>query len=82
MLHVTSLPEPETTPEVSPDLILPSPGQQVLRHILLGDFGAIRETIHYLHVKGYAEAHCWSKPISTGRGGEYLSILTTRRCSR
>ncbi len=79
MLQLTSPSAPEATPEIDPGLSLPSPGQQVLRHILLGDFGAIRETIHYLHVKGYAEAQFWSKPISTGRGGEYLSILTTRR---
>ncbi len=79
MLHVNSPSEPGVTPEGSPRFTLPSPDQQVLRHILLGDFGAIREAIHYLHVKGYAEAQYWSKPISTGRGGEYLSILTTRR---
>ncbi|MBD2256609.1 hypothetical protein [Pseudanabaena sp. FACHB-2040] len=55
-----------------------SPNQAMLRHILLGDYGAIVKTIQALAVFNYAEPKHWSQIIPTGRSGEYLSILTKR----
>ncbi|MBD2257180.1 hypothetical protein H6G13_06330 [Pseudanabaena sp. FACHB-2040] len=58
-----------------------APNQETLRHILLGDYGAIVKTIHALATFNYAEPKHWTQPIPTGRSGEYLSILTRREAS-
>lgn len=59
----------------------PAPNQEILRHILLGDYGAILRAISTLAACGYAEPKHWSQPIPTGRSGEYLSILTKREAA-
>ena len=59
--------------------------KEELRHILLGSPGAIRRTIHQLHVLNYAESGLWS-PISavqnrvvlTPEQGEAMSLLRRR----
>ncbi|HEY9738664.1 MAG TPA: hypothetical protein V6D06_20365 [Trichocoleus sp.] len=61
--------------------IPPSPNQEILRHILLGDYGAILRAIQVLAAYGYADPNHWSPPIPTGRSGEYLSILTKREAA-
>ncbi|HEY9880633.1 MAG TPA: hypothetical protein V6D29_19405 [Leptolyngbyaceae cyanobacterium] len=58
-----------------------SPNQEIIRHILLGDYSAILRTIQLLAVCNYAEPIHWSPPIPTGRSGEYLSILTKREAA-
>lgn len=58
-----------------------APNQEILRHILLGDYGAIMRAIQVLAACGYAEPKQWSPPIPTGRSGEYLSILTKREAA-
>ncbi|MBD2260610.1 hypothetical protein [Pseudanabaena sp. FACHB-2040] len=68
-------------PQPAASIPLPPPNQETLRHILLGDYAILRDTIHTLHRLGYADAGDWSKPMLTGRGGEYVSILTQRRAS-
>lgn len=49
-----------------------------MRHLLFGSPVAIETTIKRLHKLGYAEPNDWSRPISTGRPGEVMAILTKR----
>ena len=63
----------------APQLNLPSFSQDSVRHILLGDYGAIIDTINRLALLGYCERIAWSEPLPTGRGGEYISVMTRRR---
>ena len=49
-----------------------------IRHLLFGTPQAIQATIKQLHKRGYAEPNDWSRPISTGRPNEVMSILTKR----
>ncbi|TVQ12176.1 MAG: hypothetical protein EA368_04320 [Leptolyngbya sp. DLM2.Bin27] len=58
---------------------LPIYRQEILRHILLGDYAAMTEAIHQMAALGYCDKIAWSNPIATGRSGEYLSIMTRRR---
>lgn len=58
-----------------------APNQEILRHILLGDYGAIVRAIQVLGACGYAEPKHWSPLTPTNRSGEYLSILTKREAS-
>lgn len=58
-----------------------SSDQEIVRHILLGDYGAILKTISILAVYHYAEPIHWSPPMPTGRFGEYISILTKREAA-
>ena len=62
-----------------PQFNLPSYNQESVRHLLIGDYGAIVETINRLAVLGYCERIAWSEPIPTGRSGEYISVMTRRR---
>ncbi len=57
------------------------PGETI-RHILLGQAGAIRQTIHLLHSLHYAEAVLWSPVVTveeplviTPARGEAVSLL-------
>jgi len=57
-------------------------GREILRHILLGSPGAVRQTIHLLHSLHYAETVLWSpimtieEPlIITPEQGEAMSLL-------
>ena len=49
-----------------------------IRHLLFGTPSAVQATIQQLHQRGYAEPNDWSRPISTGRPGEVMAILTKR----
>ena len=65
---------PATTPPISHE---PIPKEQV-RHLLFGTPAAVRGSIRLLHKLGYSEPNDWSRPISTGRAGEVMAILTKR----
>lgn len=59
-----------------------SEDREILRHILLGSPGAVRQTIHLLHSLHYAETVLWSpvmtveeQLIITPAQGEAMSLL-------
>ena len=58
---------------------LPSYNQEAVRHLLIGDYGAIAGTIHRLERLGYCDRLAWSEPLPTGRTGEYISVMTRKR---
>jgi hypothetical protein len=63
----------------SPQFNLPSLNSEAVRHILLGDYGALIEAINRMAVLGYCERIAWSEPLPTGRNGEFISVMTRRR---
>ena len=68
---------PAASSVASPSATPPIPREQV-RHLLLGTPAAVQGSIRLLHRLGYAEVNDWSRPISTGRAGEVMVILTKR----
>ena len=58
---------------------LPSFNQEAVRHILLGDYSALVDAINRMAVLGYCERIAWSDPLPTGRGGEFISVMTRTR---
>ncbi|MGC1216589.1 MAG: hypothetical protein WA883_03890 [Phormidesmis sp.] len=66
-------------PQVTPPSEPPSePILEPMRHLLFGSPTALQITIKRLHKLGYAEPNDWSRPLSTGRPGEVMAILTKR----
>jgi len=65
--------------QTAPMFNLPSFNQEAVRHILLGDYGALIDTINRLALLGYCDRIAWSEPLPTGRNGEYISVMTRRR---
>jgi hypothetical protein len=72
--------------EIHPQpLILPfyfnplSPGQEQLRVLLISSPTWVRETIHDLHARRFANAKDWSSLLPGANPGEVVSILTRRR---
>jgi hypothetical protein len=63
----------------APQFNLPSFNQEAVRHLLIGDYGAIVDTINRLAVLGYCDRIAWSEPLPTGRNGEYISVMTRKR---
>jgi hypothetical protein len=63
----------------SPNFNLPTFNSEAVRHILLGDYGALIEAINRMAVLGYCERIAWSEPLPTGRNGEFISVMTRRR---
>ena len=65
---------------------LPTFNQECVRHILLGDYGAIIDAINRMAVLGYCVGEAspkglriaWSQPLPTGRNGEFISVMTHR----
>lgn len=49
-----------------------------IRHLLFGTPRTVQRTIQLLHKLRYAEPNDWSRPLSTGRAGEVMVILTKR----
>jgi hypothetical protein len=85
LLSVRSLP-PSPPDAQNPLPCLSSSGggenREILRHILLGSPGAVRQTIHLLHSLHYAETVLWSpimaieEPlIITPEQGDAMSLL-------
>jgi len=70
---------PSGAAPAAPQFNLPSFNQEAVRHLLIGDYGAIAATIHRLEVLGYCDRLAWSEPLPTGRTGEYISVMTRRR---
>jgi len=66
-------------------LILPlycnplAPGQEQMRVLLISSPSWVRETIHNLHARGFANANDWSSLLPGANPGEVVSILTRRR---
>ena len=66
-------------------LILPlyvnplAPGQEQMRVLLISSPTWVRETIHDLHARGFANAKDWSSLLPGANPGEVVSILTRRR---
>lgn len=56
----------------------PAEYREQVRHLLFGTPRIVQSTILQLHRLGYAEPNDWSRPISTGRPGEVMAILTKR----
>ncbi|PSR15978.1 hypothetical protein C8255_20295 [filamentous cyanobacterium CCP3] len=74
--------EPTSGDESPVPFSLPAYRQETLRHILLGDYGAITDAIGQLVALGYSDRVAWSDPIPTGRSGEYVAVMTRRRGMR
>ena len=49
-----------------------------VRHLLFGTLVDVKGAIAHLHALGYAEPNDWSRPISTSRPNEVMTILTKR----
>jgi hypothetical protein len=62
----------------SNDFRLPSYQPDKLCHILLGDYSAVTDAINRMAVMGYSDRILWLDPIPTGRGGEYISVMSRR----
>jgi len=58
---------------------LPSFNQETVRHLLIGDYGAIIDAMNRMALLGYCERLAWSEPLPTGRTGEYISVMTRKR---
>ena len=56
-----------------------APDQEQLRVLLISSPGWVRETIHDLHQRGFANANDWSSLQPGANPGEVVSILTRRR---
>lgn len=52
----------------------PQPGK--IRHALYGSLATIDRTIKILHALGYADPNDWTEPVPTGRGSEWVSVMT------
>lgn len=72
--------QPQSDPEAQSQrpFYLPAHNQEVVRVLLLGDYGGVTSTIHQFAAHGLAEVKHWSPLVPTGRPGEYLSIHTRR----
>ena len=78
--------EDENENEIRPlPLILPlyfnplAPGQEQMRILLISSPTWVRETIHDLHSRGFANANDWSSLLPAANPSEVVSILTRRR---
>ena len=81
--------ENEDEDEIRPlPLILPlyfnplAPGQEQMRILLISSPTWVRETIHDLHSRGFANAGDWSSLLPGANPSEVVSILTRRRRRR
>ena len=66
-------PDPRSMPQVTY-------GQ--VRHLMFGTFPDVNHAIAHLHTLGYADPNDWSRPMSTGRVNEVMSILVKRTGTR
>jgi hypothetical protein len=66
-------------------LILPlyltplAPGQEQQRILIISSTTWVRETIHDLHARGFANVKDWSSLVPAANPGDVVSILTRRR---
>lgn len=52
------------------------PKRESIKHLLIGSPKAVKSTIHYLQVLGYADVGFWSPLLPTANSGEFMSILS------
>jgi hypothetical protein len=78
--------ESENEDEIRPSpIILPlyfhplAPGQEQQRILLISSPNWVRETIHDLHARNFANTKDWSSLVPGANPGEVVSILTRRR---
>ncbi|MEB3357114.1 MAG: hypothetical protein VKK04_10330 [Synechococcales bacterium] len=79
------------TPQADSPVLLPTPksepGDEALRHILIGPPAIVQRTIHLLYVLNYEEPSRWSRIVTvpkrgiliTPPQGEAMSYLIRRR---
>ncbi|MBD0335124.1 MAG: hypothetical protein ICV62_06525 [Cyanobacteria bacterium Co-bin13] len=56
--------------------------QEKLKHILIGDYGAIMATQDLLAALKYTEKIFWTQPQPIGATGEYISVLIRKSAPR
>ncbi len=67
-------------PLILPLYVMPiAPEQEQLRILLISSPGWVRDTIHDLHGRGFANVKDWSSLQPGANPGEVVSILTRRR---
>ncbi len=59
-----------------------APDQEQQRILVISNPSWVRETIHDLHRRGFANAKDWSSLLPAANPGEVMSILTRRRSRR
>ena len=76
----------ENEDEIRPSpIILPlyfhplAPGQEQIRILLISSPTWVKQTIHDLHARGFADTNSWSSLVPGANPGEVVSILTRRR---
>ena len=52
------------------------PNRETFRHLLIGSPKGVKNTIHTLHMVGYAEVGEWSPLLPATNTGEVMAILT------
>ncbi len=72
---VSNANDPNTPVSVKADSQTP-PGREPIKHTLIGSPKAVKSTIHYLQVIGYADAAAWSPLVPTPNPGEVMSIMS------
>ena len=79
-VRLCRLAENRPQPLVLPLYVMPiAPDQEQLRILLISSPGWVRETIHDLHGRGFANVKDWSSLQPGANPGEVVSILTRRR---
>ncbi|MGF1490934.1 MAG: hypothetical protein ACFBSC_00450 [Microcoleaceae cyanobacterium] len=66
----------ETNDDTPKGAVKPDESRQQVKHLLIGSPDAVRRTIQNLHVRGYAEAHSWSRPVKAGNLGRPEDVLS------
>ena len=57
----------------------PSDSWEEVHVLVISSPNGVRETVHELHRRGFAEVGTWSKLLPAPTSGEVMSILTRRR---
>jgi len=57
----------------------PAPDQEQMRILLISSPTWVKETIHDLHARGFADTNDWSSLLPGANPEEVVSILTRRR---
>ena len=57
----------------------PSDSWEEIRVLVISSPDGVRETVHELHRRGFAQVGAWSKLLPGPNPGEVMSILTRRR---
>ena len=70
--------QPIADPQVSVPMVQ-SPQREKVTVLIISSPEGVRENIHDLHQKGYADAGLWSGLLPTPNPGEVMSILVRYR---